>query len=847
MIADLWQDLRFALRSLRLRPGFSAMVVLTLGLGVAANIAIFGLVNAALLRPLPVRAPEELVLFGPGTMFGRRLASTLPARDGRAELFSYPVYERLRAQTEGLELAAQDSNLESAVLRGPGAASDDAGESAAGRCVSANFFDVLGVTAYRGRTFQPEDDRAQGASPVLVLSHRLWERRFRGDPEIIGKALDVNGFPYTVIGVAPPGFSGADVGSSTDFWVPLGMANRFTRSGIDIELPQYSWLQLFGRLKPGATRESAQASADTSLKRYMAEIPELNRDQPSRRDLAPLAASNLRIELDAGATGLSVVRHEFRAPLLVLMAGVGVLLLIVCLNVSHLLLSRAVSRQQEMSIRGALGATRARLVRQLLTEGVLLAGVGAAAGALAARALSDGLASLASNGPGIFQFHLDTRADERVVAFSIALTLGTALSLGLVPAWHALRHDLQQALRATAQSVTTGRARRRLSRGLMVSQVAFSLVLLVAAGLLASSLGKLREVQTGLDEEHVLMAGLDIRATGVDEEHARFLYEDVPRRVAASPGVVAASLSHPPVFGGGIRWSITFPGTDLPRKVFAFHLVSPGYFDAMGMRIVRGRSFSPSDRRDAPRVAVVNEMMAQNEFGGRDAIGQRIQLDGEHDVEIVGVVSDARTFALKQPLSPLFYLPLAQPHGVPANIQPTSLEVRGTGDPTLLVEQVRRAAAEAQTGLLLHDIRPLTEQVARSIVRERLLAVLAVAFGLSALFLVAIGLYGVIAQWATQRVRELGIRMALGATPLGVQWLVLRQALSLVLIGLGLGIPAAIAVSQLLQGLLFEVDALDPGALLGAALALAAVAAFAAYLPARRASRVDPAATLRCE
>jgi predicted permease len=355
-------------------------------------------------------------------------------------------------------------------------------------------------------------------------------------------------------------------------------------------------------------------------------------------------------------------------------------------------------------------------------------------------------------------------------------------------------------------------------------------------------------VPTGfVDEEHVLMAALDVRATGADDERARFLYGEIPRRLAALPGVVAASLSQPPVLGGNMGWQIRFPGTDLPPKGFAFYQITPGYFDTLGMRIVRGRGFRETDSRDAPRVAVVNEMMATKEFGGRDALGQRIQLDGEHDVEVVGVVSDVRSHAVQQPSQPLFYLPAAQPHGIPANIEPTSLEVRGTGDPALLTQQVRRAVAEAQSGLVLTDVRPFTEQVARSIVRERLLALLAGAFGLSALFLVAIGLYGVIAQWAAQRTRELGIRMALGATPAGVRWLVLRQALSLVLIGLGLGIPAAIGVSQLLQGLLFQVDPLDLRALSGSAFALAAVATFAAYLPALRASRVDPVTALRCE
>jgi predicted permease len=835
VIADLWQDLRFALRSLRLRPAFSAMVVLTLALGIAANVSIFSLVNAALLRPLPVRAPHELVLFSPGYVMGRQLGPAPTAVDGRVSLFPYPLYERLRAQTEGLSIVAQDSNLEHAVIRRPGASGDDAGESEPGRCVSANFFEVLGVPAYRGRTFQPEDDRAQDASPVVMLSHRLWQRRFESDPAVIGQTLGINGSPYTVIGIAPPGFSGANVGSPADFWVPMGMAQRFTRTGIDIALDEYSWLQLFGRLQPGATLESAQASADVNLQRYV--------DEDDRRS----ARGELHIQLEPGATGLSTVRHNFRAPLLVLMTGVSLLLLIVCLNVSHLLLSRAMNRQHEMSVRTALGATRTRLVRQLLTEGLLLAALGATAGGLATRGLSQGLASLAASGPALFQFDLETQADERVIAYGVALALGTALLLGLVPAWYALRHDLQQAMRATTQSVTTGRSRSRISRALMVAQVAFSLVLLVSAGLLASSLARLNEVSTGFDEEHVLMAALDVRATGVDDERARFLYEEIPRRLAALPGVVAASLSQPPVLGGNMGWTISFPGTDLPPKGFSFYQVTPGYFEALGMRVVRGRGFHDTDSRDAPRVAVVNEMMAAKEFGARDALGQRISLDKEHDVEIVGVVSDVRSHAVQRPTQPLFYLPAAQPHGIPANIEPTSLEVRGTGDPALLTQQVRRAVAEAQSGLVLSDVRPFTEQLARSIVRERLLALLAGVFGLSALFLVAVGLYGVISQWAAQRTRELGIRMALGATPVGVQWLVLRQALSLVLVGLAIGIPAAVGVAQLLQGLLFQVDPLDPKAMVASALALAAVAAFAAYLPARRAARVDPVTALRCE
>jgi predicted permease len=768
--------------------------------------------------------------------------------DGRMVLFSYPLYERLRDQIEGLSTAAQDSVLVTSILRRQAASADD-GQTAQGRCVSANFFEVLGVPALKGRTFEPNDDRAQDASPVLVLSHRFWQRRFDSDPTVIGEKLSVDGTRFVVVGIAPPGFHGASVGTPDDFWVPMGMANTFTRSGTDIHEHAYFALQLFGRLKPQASLHSAQASADVILKRYAAEQSDagqalegadhLDRDRSRFREL--------RIELEPGATGLSTVRHAYREPLLVLMAGVGLLLLIVGLNVSHLLLARALNRKHEMTVRTALGATRARLVRQLLTEGFLLAGLAAAAAALVTDWLSEGLMALAARRTGHADFELELVADERVIAFAGAITLGTALVLGLVPVWHARSSDLQQAMGATAPSVTAGGARHRVAGALVAAQVGLSLVLLTAAGLLASSLSKLHEVPTGFDLEHVLQAGIDVQRVGVDEDRARVLYEDIPRRLAAEPGIVAASLSTPWVFGGGLGWTVSYPGTDRPMDNFPFYRVTPGYFDTLGLKIVRGRGFDHADNRDAPRVALVSQTMAEKEFGGSDAVGQLIRLDSVHDVEVVGVVSDARTRDVRQPLESMFYLPVAQPHGIPANLPPSGLLVRGHGDPALLTERVRRSVAEAHPGLAIMSVRPLSDQLDRMLVKDHLLALLAFGFGLSALLLVAIGLYGVISQWAAQRTREMGIRMALGATPRGVQWLVLRQALSLLLIGLGFGTVGALAVSRLLEGLLFQVEPLDWGVLVGASLALGAVAAFAAYLPARRASRVDPMHALRSE
>lgn len=841
MIEAFWLDLRFALRGLRLRPAFSAMVVLSLGVGIAANLAIFNLVDGTFLRRLPVRAPGELALFSPGSWKATLLGSPWRAVDGRAVLFSHPLYERLRDGTRGLTVAAQHNQLVPSLLRRQGAAGADA-QLAGGRCVSTNFFDILGVEVQRGRGFGAEDDRAQGARPVVVLSDALWRRRFGGDPSAIGSRLGVNGTAYTVIGVMPSGFRGVTVGSPDDFWVPMGMANDLRRDGLDLDNPDFAWLNLFGRLKPGVSLGSAQASADTLLKRYVSEHPEAS----EAAELPP------RIELESGATGMSEARHAFRQALWVLGAGVALLLLLVCLNVSHLLLARAVSRHKEMSVRAALGATQGRLTRQLLTEALLLASLGAAVGLVTAGWLSSGLVRLASSGDRGFHFALSAGFDLRGVAFAGTLAVATGLLLGAVPAWHAAaRHgrssDLQQALRSTSSAVCAAGPRRRVTHALMASQVAFSLVLLVSAGLLGTSLSRLRAVPTGFADAHVLLADLNASKAGLSEDRLRLLSEQLPRQLNSQPGVLAASLSSTAVLGGReLVSTVAFPGSDRPDKATGFELVSPGYFDTLGLRVLRGRGFRRADGPDTQRVAVVNETMATAAFGGK-AIGRRIRLDEEHDVEIVGVVSDAHTRDLRRPMESQLYLPLAQPHGLPVSLPPTSLQVRGRGDPAELTAQVRRTLEQIQTGLPLTNVRTLRAQVDRQLVKERLLSLLAGAFGVSALLLVGLGLYGVVSQWAVQRTREMGIRMALGATALDVQWLVMRQALSLLVIGALVGVPSAFAVAQSLRALLFDVDALELRVVLGALGALAAVASLAAYVPARRASGVDPAGAMRSE
>jgi predicted permease len=825
LLADLHQDLRHGVRGLRRSPGFTAMVVLSLALGIGANAAIFSLINALYLRPLPVRAPERLVLFShlrsPGL-------STVYV-PGALELYSYPLYTRLRAETPGFEdLAAQQSDRTMTLIRG-----DDprSAERAAGRMVSANYFSVLGVAAHRGRTFSAVDE-APAADPALVLSYGYWQRRFGGDPATIGQRITVDGRPHLVVGVAAAGFAGSEVGGGTDFWIPIATAAPSAafppdfRAGAHVTSARHQWLLVIGRSKPGFPLATAEASANLILQRFLSDHPETR------------APREVRIQLEPGATGVSTLRPRFRQPLTALMAGVGLLLLIVCLNVSHLLGSRAIRREREMGIRSALGASRSRLVRQLTAEGSLLAGLGVAGAALSASWLTDGLLALAAS--GLPTLRLDVSVDVRVVAFTAALTAIAAAVVGLAPAWRAARPDLSR--RLTAHAVASG-GRRRASRLLLVSQVALSLILLVGAGLLTTSLFRLRAVDRGFDEGHLLLVDLGEVETGLRGEASVFMYDDVLRAVGAVPGVRAVSLSDGagPLVGGGRR-QLRILLREGQEANWQTGVVTPGYFDTVGMSVRQGRVLATEDRAGTARVAVVNETLARQYFGAR-AVGARFRFAAQpQEFEVVGVVADARTRSLRETPAPVVYVAVAQ---FPALLR--SLEVRSAVDPALLIEAVRRAAAEAHADLTPSGARTMRSQVNRSLMQERLLATLSCAFGFAALFLVSLGLYGVVAQWAGQRTREIGVRMALGATAGGVRRLVLGQGIGLVAVGVTLGLPAALAAGRLLAAFLFEVRPTDPPAVAAAALTLLLVATAAAYGPARRASRVDPMTALRAE
>ncbi len=833
MLRDLIQDLRYGWRGLRRRPGAAAIVVLSLALGIGASGALFSLANALFLAPLPVVDPGRLVLLSHPGVSGR--SDGIPR--GRLELFSPRLYQRVRGEGQGRffsGLAAQDSGSTGAFVEGPGPRDGGGDARATGRTVSDNYFSVLGVPAHRGRTFLPEDSRALEPASVMVISHDYWQRRFGGAPAVVGARVTVNGRPVTVVGIAAPAFSGLNVGQPTDFWLPLelpaGPAREFRRDD--------RWLLVLGRLAPGVAAPAAEADANLALQRYLADDPVLAAD--------PSARQGVKIELDPAGQGVSPLRESFRDPLLVLLAGVGVLLLIVCLNVSHLLLARAIDRQREMNIRAALGASRWRLVRQLLVEAILLSGLGAAGGLLLTGWLADGLLLLAGVGGPLA---LEVGLDRAVLTFVTALAATTGVAIGLAPAWQVARASLQPALRATAQTVTLGGARRLVSRVLLVSQVALSLVLLFAAGLLAGSLGQLRRADKGIDEQRVLLMGVN-RSLLADlrEEQAPALTRAILDRVEQVPGVRSASLSAMSPLGNARTTEMILIDGRVGSAPVRLDTVTADYFATLGIRLIRGRAFGAGDAAGGPRIVVVNEALARL-FPGGAAVGQRLRFDPVSSpsqppgtVEIVGVVRDARNAGLRAASQPMVYRSAAQHPGFLG-----SLAVNTSLDPASLGEPVRRAVLQAHPGLRVVGVRTMRAQVDRLLVQERLLAVLSTGFGLAALFLMSLGLFGILSQWAGQRTREIGVRVALGATRGSVRWLVLRQALALVLAGVALGLPAAWGASRLLRGLLFGLSPTDPARLAVAALLMFGVALAAGYLPARRASRVDPMRALRSE
>jgi putative ABC transport system permease protein len=797
---DFWQDLRYGARILLKKPSFTLIAVLTLALGIGANTAIFSLVNAVLLRSLPFAEPERLVWTW-GEFSGGNRASTSP-----------PDFLDYRANNRTFEeLAAMLFN--SFNVTGSGEP-----ERVIGSTVTANFFQALGVKLIQGRAFTPEEERS-GSAQVTIISQKLWQRRFGGDPQIIGKTITLDGRNHTIVGVAP---DATRVLQEAEIWTPLNFDHP------EMKIRRFHFLRAIGRLKQGVTLQQAQADMDAVCAGLEKLYPESNKDWRLR--LVPMR------EYLVGDT---------RRPLYILLGAVGLVLLIACANVANLTLAQAAGRQKEVALRHALGANRVRLIRQLMTESALLSVTAGAIGLLLARWGTDLLMALA---PETITRVGEIELDNRVLGFTLLVSLLTALFFGLAPAFQSSRPDLNETLKEGGKGGGSSSRLGRARNALIVIEVALALVLLVSAGLLIKSFRRLQEVDPGFDPRNLLTMRLFLPMSKYAEPQQRqAFFEQVLRRIEALPGVRAVGTSTSiPTLGGGDTY-FTIEGKPFPdpnRKVTAFNpMVSHDYLRAMKIPLIKGRHFTePETKEEKAKTVIINEAFARTYFADDEPLGKRLIIDmGEPwACEIVGVARDTTQFALDLGAFPLMYLPSIRAGDA-------AIVVRTSGDPLALTASVRAAVREVDGDQPIADIRSLDQILSSMAGEARFRTLLLGVFATVALLLSAIGIYGVIAYSVAHRTREIGIRIALGAQIRDVAGLVIWQGMKLALIGVGIGIAGALAVTRVLSSLLFNVSPTDPLTFIGVATLLALVALLACYVPARRATKVDPMIALRSE
>jgi predicted permease len=846
VLVDFLKDLRYGGRLLQRSPVFTTVATLSLGLGIGGAAAVFTLVNAVVIRTLPV--PEPSQLFVAETRSG----------DDTSNRFSWPAFERARDEVKGrAELAAATSATGMQITIGGRSTRTPSTERGDVQLVSGEYFDVLRQRPQTGRLLTPADNRTLGAHPVVVISDGFWQRRLGGAPTAVGRELVINGSSFTIVGIAAKGFFGTTVGlRNPDAWIPLMMqpvvryaSNVSSRDDGDTRKPyppqaSVSWLAMFARV-PEATDPAAIAAAFSVLHRRAAQQTQSYREDPEERKRVQAE----HVVLDPAARGLSNLRRQTSAPLFVLLAMVGVLLAIACGNVASLLLARSTSRQREIAVRLSMGAGRARLVRQLLAESLVLAALGGGIGIVAARWGGDALLTMLTGGTTA-PVDLDTSFDWRVLAFAVLVSALTGLLFGLAPAIRGTRVPLVETLKQQSRSVGAEGGRRGLTlgKGLVAGQIAFCLLLLVVAGLFVRSLRALADADIGYDREHVLVARLDLRAAGYEASQLQPLYRRVLERIAAVPGVASASLSLNGPLGNSARGSgvgavegyAARPGEQLRTNE---EVVTPDYFRTVGLRLVEGRLFGRDEDNPKGRSTIINQTFAKRFFGRTSPIGKRWSYGNALDAEafvIIGVVEDAKYLELRGDAPNMAYKPVTQ-----TDEHLFSLELRTSGEPANLAPAVRQALSEIEPRMPVVDIGSLDLRVARQLSQDRLVAQLTSAFGAIALLLACLGLYGTISYGVTRRAGELGVRMALGADRGAVLWLVMREALLLVIAGAVAGLPLAFLAGRSLSSLLYNVVPLDPAAYGIAASLLLLVAALAAWLPARRASRIDPMVALR--
>jgi predicted permease len=834
-VNGLIQDARYGLRTMLRKPGLTLVAVLSLALGIGANTAIFTLVNAVMLRALPVHDPARLVLLGAGSWRGSM--DEFPDRSW--QLFSYPFYRDLRQHSEVFGSVAAIQSEPSRVHAVIAADADP--ERVEVNLVSGSYFSTLGVTPVAGRVLSESDDQTPGGHPIAVASYSFWSRRFGRDPGILGKTLHIGSTAYSIVGVAPPEFFGTMVGESPDLWIPLAMEAQIPPGWKGLNDDSFQSLYVIGRLKPGRSAQEAEAEVNVRFKDALRARAGLEPTQKQVEDIR-----HARIDVTSAAAGLSQLRIQFSTPLRILMAVVALVLMIACANIANLLLARATTRGREMAVRLAMGARRARLIRQLLTESLLLAGAGGTLGIAMSFWGSRLLLRMVSVGQELVP--LDLAPDGRVLAFTLGVCLVTAFLFGAAPAFRATRVDLHSSLKE-GRGGSYLHARTPLVRALISSQVALSLTLLVGAGLFVRSLAKLGDVDTGFDKRNVLLFDLDSASSGyLEDDRLGELYRSLEGRVAAIPGVEAASFSLFTFNQGAWTadiWAQGYaPGSENERSV-SHNVVGARFFATMGLPVLVGRTFGPEDGAKAPKVAIINETFSRRLSPNRSPLGRRFGLEGpEHsgDVEIVGVVKDAKYESLRETPHAVAYYPYAQ-----RVRYLDDFEVRFSGDPRSVASEVRRAISEVDRNLEVSGVTTLAEQVDQSVVHHMLIARLSSFFGLVALLLACMGIYGLASYGVARRTNEIGIRMALGAERPKILWLVMRENLVLVGAGLAAGVPAALASDRLVSSMLFGLTSTDPATLSVAVLVMLTVGVAAGYLPARRACLVQPMLALRDE
>ena len=838
----LARDIRYGWRALRNNLVFTATIVVTLALGIGANTAIFSLIDAVMLRSLPVKAPEQLVSVGDPSR-----TNTLHNGSPLLDIFSYPLYRQIRERNQvftDVLAAGRTGRLE---LNADGvlpSESASTGEAVKGRLVSAIYFDVLGVRAFMGRTFAAEEDRGPGASPVTVISYSYWQRRFASNPEVLGKQVAVNGSKFTIVGIGPRDFFGDVVGVSTDLWLPILMQAQVNPGTNYLERRNTEWLLLMGRLKPGISVSGARASLNVLVHNLVAE------QEGSATSTARLQQiRSLLIQVDSGAKGFSALRQHFSQPLLILMGLVGLVLLIACTNVANLLLARATTRQKEIDVRLALGAGRIRLVRQLLTESLLLAGIGSAAGLFLAWWGAGLLLKLGSNDP-TSPLPLNIRPDPHTLLFTAAAGLLTGVLFGLAPALRATNRPLNEAFKERSQSLARGGSGWNPGKLLVVAQVALSLLMLVGSGMFARTLRTLETIDVGYRRDGLTMLQVDPIGSGYPQLQAVQASDRLVARLRAVPGVAATSVSEDGIFSGtdastnGLGVEGYSQANDANR-VDHYDRVGPHYFATVGIAMRKGRDFDERDTGTAPKVAIVNESMANFYFAHTDPLGKHLNLGGDKPVSytIVGVSRDARDHDLKAAAGRRYYLPYFEE--TDDAIDGFNFEIRTTADAAAIVGGVRNAVNEFDRNLKVVKLATAASMIGSTISDERLIAQFSGMLGALALLLAAAGLYGVITYATLQRSAEIGLRMALGANRGSVVWMVLREALLLALAGIALGIPAALALSKLVEHNVVGLSTADPTVLAIAALVMTATAIVAGLVPAARAARTDPMVALR--